>query len=283
MDDSSLITFDNEKQIKESLERWQTSALVDAVKNLKDCQALRNVVKSLEKTKASELLRDKDNPEKWLELYRAHQVLDQKAIKMGEKEQPWTHEQFLFDALLSAIVRGVMHENLDIDPEEDGLDLNAILSEMDDPSDFFDTEVEKDEIFQEAFASASADDMFRVHSRLAHILTKNNNSYTLKRSDYVVETVKMPTMGFLGRSLFPVFANAVKKVESKTPSGKGRGDWIDTPTCFVLARTNDLLQEAKGRLVMYAEDKEEEEAARIRRKRFFLKIKRLFVKPKYKK
>lgn len=278
MSDESFITFENEKQIKESLERWQASALVDAVKDLKDCQKLRQAVKALEKTKSSELLKDKDNPEKWLELYRAHQVLDQKAMAMGEKEQPWTHEQFLFDALLSAVVRGVMHENLDIDPEEDGLDLNAILAEMDDPADFFDEEIEKDEVFQEALESASANDMFKVHSRLAHILTKCNNAYTLKRSDYVVETVKMPMMGFLGKSLFPVFGNAVKKVQSRTPSGKGRGDWIDTPTCFILARTNDLLQEAKGRLSGYAEKKEEAEAARIRRKKIWYKIKRVFRK-----
>ncbi|MBR1777264.1 MAG: hypothetical protein IJ752_01600 [Alphaproteobacteria bacterium] len=283
MNDGSFIAFENEKQIKEGLERWQASALVDAVKNLKECQALRQAVKALEKSKAVELLKDKDNPEKWLELYRAHQVLDQKAMEMGEKEQPWTHEQFLFDALLSAVIRGVMHENLDIDPEEDGLDLNVILNEMDDPADFFDEEIEKDEVFQEALDSASADDVFKVHSRLAHILTKCNNSYTLKRSDYVVETVKMPIMGFLGKSLFPVFGNAVKKVQSKTPSGKGRGDWIDTPTSFILARTNDLLQEAKGRLSMYAEEKEEQEAARIRRKRLILKIKRFFVKKKQKK
>ena len=70
--DDSIVTFENEKQIRESLERWQASALVDAVKNLKDCQALRQAVKALEKTKAQELLKDKDNPEKWLELYRAH-------------------------------------------------------------------------------------------------------------------------------------------------------------------------------------------------------------------
>ena len=278
MTDEPFVAFENEKQIQEDLECWQASALVDAVRNLKDCQMLRHAVKALEKTKASELLKDKDNPEKWLELYRAHQVLDQKAMEMGEKEQPWTHEQFLFDALLSAIVRGVKHEELDIDPEEDGLDLNAILSEMDDPSDFFDEEIEKDEVFQEALDSATSGDIFGVHSRLTHILTKCNNAYTLKRSDYVVETVKMPVMGFLGKSLFPVFGNAVKKVESKTPSGKGRGDWVDTPTCFILARTNDLLQEAKGRLSMYAEEREEEEAARIRRKRLYLKAKRFFTK-----
>ena len=282
MSDDSFVTFENEKQIEEDLECWQASALVDAVKNLKDCQMLRQAVKTLEKTKAAELLKDKDNPEKWLELYRAHQVLDQKAIEMGEKEQPWTHEQFLFDALLSAVVRGVMHEQLDLDPEEDGLDLNAILSEMSDPADFFDEEIEKDEVFQEALDSASSGDIFKVHSRLNHILTKCNNAYTLKRSDYVVETVKMPMMGFLGKSLFPVFGNAVKKVESKTPSGKGRGDWVDTPTCFVLARTCDLLQEAKGRLSMYAEEREDEEAARLRRNRLLLKTKQFFKRTRKK-
>ena len=245
-------------------------------KNLKDCQALRQAVKALEKTKAAELLKDKDNPEKWLELYRAHQVLDQKAIKMGEKEQPWTNEEFLFDALLSAVVRGVMHEHLDIDPEEDGLDLNVILSDMSGAADFFDEEVEKDDAFREALEAADSKDIFKVHSRLAHILTKCNNSYTLKRADYTLETVKMPVMGFLGKSLFPALGNMFKKVQSKTPCGKGRGDWIDTPTSFVLARTNDVLQEAKGRLSAYAEEKEEQEAARIRRKRLFLKIKKFF-------
>ncbi len=278
MQNDSSVIFENEKQLKESLEHWQTSALVDAVKNLKDCHLLCQAVKSLEKTKAAELLKDKDNPEKWLELYRAHQVLDQKAIEMGEKEQPWTHEQFLFDALLSAIVRGVMHEHLDIDPEEDGLDLNVILSEMDSPADFFDQEVEKDELFQEALEAADSKDVFKVHSRLAHILTKCNNSYTLKRADYTLETVKMPVMGFLGKSLFPVLGNMFKKVQSKTPCAKGRGDWVDTPTCFMLARTNDLLQEAKGRLSAYAEEKEEDEAARIRRKKIWRKIKSVFRK-----
>lgn len=278
MQDGSFVTFENEKQIKESLERWQAFTLVDAVQSLKDCQALRQAVKSLEKTKAAELLKDKDNPEKWLELYRAHQVLDQKAIKMGEKEQPWTNDEFLFDALVSAVVRAVMHENLDIDPEEDGLDLNVILSEMSPAADFFAAEVEKDELFQEALSAADAKDVFKVHARLAHILTKCNNSYTLKRADYTLETVKMPVMGFLGKSLFPALGNMFKKVQSKTPCGKGRGDWIDTPTSFVLARTNDLLQEAKGRLSVYAEEKGEAEAARFRRKRLFLKVKKLFCK-----
>lgn len=276
MQDGPFVTFENEKHIRESLERWQASALVDAVKNLKDCQALRLAVRALEKNKAQELLKDKDNPEKWLELYRAHQVLDQKALEMGEKEQPWTHEQFLFDALLSAVVRGVMHEHLDIDPEEDGLDLNVILSQMSVPADFFDTEVEKDEVFQEALAASDARDVFKVHSRLAHILTKCNNSYTLKRADYTLETVKMPVMGFLGKSLFPALGNMFKKVQSKTPCGKGRGDWVDTPTGFMLARTNDVLQEAKGRLSMYAEEKEEQEAARIRRKKIWRKVKSVF-------
>lgn len=276
--DGCIVTFENEKKIKESLERWQASALVDAVKNLKDCQALRQAVKALEKTKAQELLKDKDNPEKWLELYRAHQVLDQKALEMGEKEQPWTHEQFLFDAVLSAVVRGVMHEHLDIDPEEDGLDLNVILSEMDPPAVFFDEEVEKDEAFKEAIAAADAKDVSKVHARLAHALSKCNNAYTLKRADYKLETVKMPVMGFLGRTLFPALGNRIKKVPSKTPCGKGLGDWIDTPTSFVLARTNDLLQEAKGRLAMYLEEREDKDAARLRRRRIWQRITGLFGK-----
>ena len=54
MSDDSFVTFENEKQIKESLERWQASALVDAVKDLKDCQKLRQAVKVLEKTRSSE-------------------------------------------------------------------------------------------------------------------------------------------------------------------------------------------------------------------------------------
>ena len=65
MSDDSFVTFGNEKQIKEELECWQASALVDEVKSLKDCQLLRQAVKALEKTKAAELLKDKDNPEKW--------------------------------------------------------------------------------------------------------------------------------------------------------------------------------------------------------------------------
>ena len=47
MSDDSFVSFENEKQIKEALESWQASALVDAVKNLKDCQALRHAVKAL--------------------------------------------------------------------------------------------------------------------------------------------------------------------------------------------------------------------------------------------
>lgn len=276
MQDDQSVNFQNEKEVKEALERWQALSFADSVRDMKDCRALRQVVKSLEKAKAADLLKDKDNPEKWFELYRAHQILDQKVVEMGDKEEPWTNEQVLFDTLLSLIVRGVMHEQLDIDPEEDGLDLTAILEGMDSPADFFDEEIEKDEAFTEALAAADAKDLFKVHSRFAQILTKCNNSYTLKQADYKVETVKMPVMGFLGKSLFPALGNAFKSFQSKTPCGKGRGDWVDVPTSFILARTNDLMQEAKGRLSMYAEEKEEEEAARIRRKRLILKIKKLF-------
>lgn len=272
------INFKNEKEIKEALERWQAAELVEAAQTLKDVQALRTVVKAIEKSKVSELLKAKDNPEKWLELHRAHQSLDQKAENLGENEPDHSAEQILFDTLVSLVVRGVMHEQLDIDPEEDGLDPAAILNKMDSPSDFFDEEIEKDEDFQTALEEADVRDIAKVHSRLAQILTRCNNAYTLKRVDYKIETVKMPTMGFLGKSLFPALGNAVKNVQSRTPCGKGRGDWVDTPTSFTLARTNDLLQEAKGRLSMYLEEREDQDAARLRRKNLWLKIKSLFKK-----
>lgn len=274
--DDQQVNFKNDKEIKDALERWQATSLVEAAKTLQDCVALRNAVKTVEKTKAAELLKGKDNPEKWLELYRAHQTLDQKTDTMGANEPSHSNEQILFDTVLSLIVRQVMHEQLDINPEEDGLDTCAILEKMDPPADIFDEEVEKSEEFQEIMENVEAKDIHKVHSRYAQILTKCNNSYTLKRVDYKVETVKVPTMGFLGKSLFPALGSAFKKFESRTPCGKGRGDWVETPTSFILARTNDLLQEAKGRLSMYAEEKEEEEAKRLRRKRLVLKIKKIF-------
>lgn len=271
------INFNNDKEIKDAFEHWKAAELVEAAQTVKDVQALRAAVKTLEKTKAAELLKDKDNPEQWLDLYRARQALDKKAADFGEEQAVYSAEQNLFDTILSLAVRGVMHEQLDLDPEEDGLNVADILDNMEDsPSDFFEREMEKDEDFQSALDAADARDIAKVHSRLAQILTRCNNAYTLKRADYKIETVKMQTMGFLGKSLFPALGGAVKKVQSKTPCGKGRGDWVDTPTCFILARTNDLLQEAKGRLSEYAEDKEEREAALIRRKRLLLKIKKFF-------
>ena len=251
------IDFNNDKEIKDALEHWKTSELVEAARTLKDVRALGAIVKPLEKNKAAELLKDKDNPEQWLDLYRARQALDKKAEEFGETLASTGAEQDLFDTILSLVVRGVMHEQLDLDPEEDGLNVAEILDNMEDsPSDFFESEIEKDEDFQSALEAADTRDIAKVHGRLAQILTRCNNAYTLKRADYKVETVKMQTMGFLGKSLFPALGGAVKKVQSKTPCGKGRGDWVDTPTCFVLARANDLLQEAKGRLSEYAEDKE---------------------------
>ncbi len=273
------IDFNNDKEIKDALEHWKTSELVEAARTLKDVRALGAIVKPLEKNKAAELLKDKDNPEQWLDLYRARQALDKKAEEFGETLASTGAEQDLFDTILSLVVRGVMHERLDLDPEEDGLNVAEILDNMEDsPSDFFESEIEKDEDFQSALEAADTRDIAKVHGRLAQILTRCNNAYTLKRADYKVETVKMQTMGFLGKSLFPALGGAVKKVQSKTPCGKGRGDWVDTPTCFTLARTNDLLQEAKGRLAMYLEEREDKDAARQRRRRVWQRIAGFFGK-----
>lgn len=273
------IDFNNDKEIKDALEHWKTADLVEAARTPDEVRALSAVVKPLEKTKAAELLKDKDNPEQWLDLYRARQALDKKAEEFGETSASTGAEQDLFDTILSLVVRGVMHERLDLDPEEDGLNVAEILDNMEDsPSDFFESEIEKDEDFRSALENADTRDIAKVHGRLAQILTRCNNAYTLKRADYKVETVKMQTMGFLGKSLFPALGGAVKKVQSKTPCGKGRGDWVDTPTCFTLARTNDLLQEAKGRLAMYLEEREDKDAARQRRRRVWQRIAGFFGK-----
>lgn len=279
MPNGEQINFKNDKQIKDALEQWKAAELVVAAQNLKDAQSLRAVVGALEKSKAAELLKNKDNPEQWLELHRAHRALDAKIDEFGEKEPVRSAEQVLFDTILSLVVRGVMHEQLDLNPEEDGLDVSEILDNMENsPSDFFEREMERDEDFQSALELADTRDIAKVHARLAQILTRCNNAYTLKRADYKVETVKMQTMGFLGKSLFPALGGAVKKVQSKTPCGKGRGDWVDTPTCFILARTNDLLQEAKGRLSMVLEEREDKDAARQRRRRVWQKIINVFKK-----
>lgn len=273
------IDFNNDKEIKDALEHWRAAELLEAARTPDEVRALRAAVKPLEKTKAAELLKDKDNPEQWLDLYRARQALDKKAEDFGNEQATYSAEQDLFNVILSLVVRGVMHERLDLDPEEDGLDVSEILENMENtPADFFESEIEKDEDFRAALEAADTRDIAKVHGRLAQILTRCNNAYTLKRADYKVETVKMQTMGFLGKSLFPALSGTVKKVQSKTPCGKGRGDWVDTPTCFTLARTNDLLQEAKGRLAMYLEEREDKDAARLRRRRIWQRITGLFGK-----
>lgn len=273
--DAQSINFKNEKAVKELLNQWEAAALVEQAQDLKSCMNLRNVVKSMEKTIAAELLKSKDNPEKWLELYKTHLVLEQKITDLGGKASQPTKEQILFDTILSLVVRGVMHEQLDIDPEEDGIDLTEILDGMDPPADYFDEEIEKDDDFQAAMDEASSKDVQKVHSRLAYILSHYNNAYTLKRADYKLETVKVPTMGFLGRSLFPMLGASIKWRKSKLPCAKGRGDWIDTPTCFVLARANDLLQETKGRLAVYADEKKEQEEKKLRWKMFAAKVRKM--------
>ena len=273
------IDFNNDKEIKDALEHWKAAELLEAARTPDEVRALRAAVKPLEKTKAAELLKDKDNPEQWLDLYRARQALDKKAEDFGNEQATYSAEQDLFNVILSLVVRGVMHERLDLDPEEDGLDVSEILENMENtPADFFESEIEKDEDFRAALEAADTRDIAKVHGRLAQILTRCNNAYTLKRADYKVETVKMQTMGFLGKSLFPALSGTVKKVQSKTPCGKGRGDWVDTPTCFTLARTNDLLQEAKGRLAMYLEEREDKDAAHLRRRRIWQRITGLFGK-----
>lgn len=273
------IDFNNDKEIKDALEHWKAAELLEAARTPDEVRALRAAVKPLEKTKAAELLKDKDNPEQWLDLYRVRQALDKKAEDFGNEQATYSAEQDLFNVILSLVVRGVMHERLDLDPEEDGLDVSEILENMENtPADFFESEIEKDEDFRAALEAADTRDIAKVHGRLAQILTRCNNAYTLKRADYKVETVKMQTMGFLGKSLFPALSGTVKKVQSKTPCGKGRGDWVDTPTCFTLARTNDLLQEAKGRLAMYLEEREDKDAARLRRRRIWQRITGLFGK-----
>ena len=124
--DPQQINFRNERTLKEFLNQWEGQTLIERAEDLKSCLNLRNVVKSMEKTVASELLKAKDNPEKWLEFYKLHQALEQKVADFGGKPSQPAKEQLLFDAILSNVVRGVMHEQLDIDPEEDGIDLTTL-------------------------------------------------------------------------------------------------------------------------------------------------------------
>lgn len=274
--DAQQINFKNERTLKELLNQWEGPALVEKAEDLKSCMNLRNVVKSMERTVAAELLKTKDNPEKWLEFYKLHLALEQKVADFGGKPSEPTKEQALFDAILANVIRGVMHEQLDLDPEEDGIDLTAILDGMDPPADYYDEELDKDEDYISALEEASSRDIRKVHSRLASILSRYNNAYTLKRADYKLEKVKIQTVGFLGSRLFPGLSSATKWVKTKIPCGKGRGDWIDTPTCFLLARTNDLLQETKGRLAVAADERRNEEEKERRREAFWARIKRFF-------
>lgn len=274
--DPQQINFRNERTLKEFLNQWEGQTLIERAEDLKSCLNLRNVVKSMEKTVASELLKAKDNPEKWLEFYKLHQVLEQKVADFGGKPSQPAKEQLLFDAILSNVVRGVMHEQLDIDPEEDGIDLTAILDAMTPPADYYDEELETDEDYAAALEDATSKDIAKVHSRLASLLSRYNNAYTLKRADYKLEEVKVQTVGFLGSRLFPGLGASTRWMKTKIPCGKGRGDWIDTPTSFLLARTSDLLQETKGRLAVAADERRQEEEKERRREAFVAKIKRVF-------
>ena len=47
MQNDNSVIFENEKQLKESLEHCQTSDLVYSFKNLKDCNLLCQAVKAL--------------------------------------------------------------------------------------------------------------------------------------------------------------------------------------------------------------------------------------------
>ncbi|MCQ2966271.1 MAG: hypothetical protein MJ250_05995 [Alphaproteobacteria bacterium] len=269
------LDFKNEKAVKDALERWQADDLFEAAIDVRDLYLLRNAVKAVEKQKASELLKAKDNPEKWLEIYRVDQKLDRKLSEVDAAFRVTdTNEQILFDVLTSLVIVTVLHEQIDIDPEYDGLDVASILEKATPVDEVIDTEVEKDEDYKQSLEKATLKDLQKVHARLAGVLTKFNNAYTLKRADYKIETVKMPTANSIGRMLFPsLFANATKKIISKTPCGKGRGDWVETPTSYILARTCDMLQEIKGRLSMEIQDREDQDAAIKRRKMIKKKIK----------
>lgn len=278
------LDFKNEKAVKDALERWQADDLFEAAVDVRDLYLLRNAVKAVEKQKANELLKSKDNPEKWLEIYRVDQKLDRKLSEVDAAFRVTdTNEQILFDVLTSLVIITVLHEQIDIDPEYDGLDVSSIMENAKPVDEVIDTEVEKDEDYKLSLEKASLKDLQKVHARLASILTKFNNAYTLKRADYKIETVKMPTATSVGRMLFPsLFGNSTKKITSKTPCGKGRGDWVETPTSYVLARTCDMLQEIKGRLSMEIQDREDQDAAIKRRKMIKKKIKEtiLFWKKK---
>lgn len=268
--------FKNEKTVKDALMNSDAESLAKSATNVKEAELAHTVAKQLEKHVANALLQNKDAPFKWLDLYKARLILEQTLQKNGSKLLKTNLEQDLFDAVLASITRTVLHEQLDLDPDEDGTDLSEILDGMDSPADYCDEELDKDEDFQNALQVCSSKDVEKVRARLAYTLTHNNMAYTLKRANYKLEEVKVQTVGFLGRRLFPMLSVSEKHTKAKTPCEKGMGDWIDTPTSFILARANDLMQETKGRLALYAENKRQAEDALHRRQKLFLKIKQLF-------
>lgn len=268
--------FKNEKSVKDALANSDAESLAKAAAELKEAELLYTVFKQIEKHVANALLQNKDAPFEWLDLYKARLILEQTLQKNDSKLLKANAEQDLFDAVLACITRAVLHEQLDLDPDEDGTDLTAILDDMDPPADYCDEVLEKDSDFQNAMQACSAKDVEKVRARLAYTLTHNNMAYTLKRANYKLEEVKVQTVGFLGRSLFPMLSVSEKHTKAKTPCAKGLGDWVDTPTSFVLARANDLMQETKGRLALYAENKRQTEDAARRRQKLLLKLKQLF-------
>ena len=268
------------KDIKELIANKQLEAVVTGISLPKECQAMFNQLKTLEKSCCNELLRDKQIPEIWLELHRCRLIAEQKLAEMNAKPSAAAPEQELSDAVLDNVIRTVLHEQLDLDVEEsDPSKLSEVLENQQTPADYYEDELETDETFQDALDKCSSKDVEKARNRLAYPLNHNNMAYTLKRSNYTVEEVKVQTVGFLGRALFPVLSSSEKYTQSKTPAAKGLGDWVDTPTSFVLARTNDLLQEIKGRLSLCAENKRHEEEAFDRRRRLMSKISRFFCFP----
>lgn len=276
MNDANKPAFKNEKTLKEFLMSQEAVALAQTELSLKETELLHSVLKSTEKSVGNALLQRKEAPFKWLDLYKARQIIEQRLSEKNPKLLKPNTEQDLYDAVLASITRTVLHEQLDIDPDEDGTDICEILNDLDSPADYCDNVLEKDEDVQNALDACTSKDIEKVRSRLVYTLTHNNMAYTLKRANYKLEEVKVQTVGFLGRTLFPMLSGSERSTKAKTPCERGMGDWIDTPTSFILARANDLMQETKGRLALYADNKRQEEDAHRRRQKFILKIKRIF-------
>lgn len=268
------------KNIKELVAQKKLGSLISEISIAKECLSLMTQIRSLEKSYGNELLRDKDNPEKWLELYKGRLSLEEKLATFNEKVPSSSNEQELYDAVLDHVVRTVLHEQLELDTEESNTSaLIDALENSQPPADYYEAELERNEEFQNALDKCSSKDIEKARNRLIYPLTHNNMSYTLKRSNYTTEDVKVQTVGFLGRTLFPVLSSSEKYTKAKTPVAKGLGDWVDTPTSFVLARTNDLLQEIKGQLALCADNKRHEEEAADRRHRLMSKILRFLHFP----